>query len=84
MKQMLALSLFGLLVSSQAQAQTPPCEGTDRAQLRSCQQQNLKEGRKTLDRAITEACRRQGIKGPNMLTCRTEMMSKTAASIQPR
>ena len=84
MKPLLALSLLGFLVSSQAQAQMPRCEGTDRAQLRSCYQQNLKEARKMLDRAITDSCRKQGVKGPDLLACRTEMMSKTAASIQQR
>ncbi len=79
MKAAIALSVFGLLMSSQAEAQTSRCEGTD---ARACHQQNLKEARKTLDRAITDTCRKQGFKGGELLACRADLMTKTAQGIR--
>ncbi|HEX2512461.1 MAG TPA: hypothetical protein VHK44_07670 [Xanthobacteraceae bacterium] len=79
MKISVCWGLLGLLISSQAEAQTiAKCEGPD---ARACQQQNYKTARKTLDRAITDACKKQGVKGTAMLACRAELMTKTAEGL---
>jgi hypothetical protein len=79
MKKLCVLGLLGLLISSQAEAQTTTkCEGPD---ARACQQQNIKTARKALDRAITDACKKQGVKGAAMLACRAELMTKTAEGL---
>jgi hypothetical protein len=79
MKKLCVLGLLGLLISSQAEAQTTTkCEGPD---ARACQQQNIKTARKALDRAITDACKKQGVKGAAMLACRAELMAKTAEGL---
>ncbi|HET7678523.1 MAG TPA: hypothetical protein VFK79_00130 [Xanthobacteraceae bacterium] len=79
MKTAVVLGVFSLLMFSQAEAQTmTKCEGPD---ARACQQQNLKAARKALDRAITDACKKQGANRRDMLACRVELMTKTAEGI---
>ena len=76
MKKLHVLGVLGLLMSPQAEAQTmTKCEGSD---ARACHQQNLKAARKGLDRAITDACKKQGAKRVDMLACRAELMTKAA------
>jgi hypothetical protein len=92
MKKLLALGVFGLLMVSQAQAQTsaPPtepmaaptsCEGGDKAQVRSCNKQKLKDARKALERKIADTCKKQGVKGPDMAACHVDMLAKAANAI---
>ena len=79
MKILCVLGVLGLLMSTQAEAQTmTKCEGSD---ARACQQHNLKAARKALDRAITEACKKQGSKRGEMLACRAELMTKAAEGV---
>ena len=79
MRKLCVLGILGLLMSSQAEAQTmTKCEGSD---ARACHQQNFKAARKALDRAITETCKQQGAKRGEMLACRVELMTKTAEGL---
>jgi hypothetical protein len=79
MKKIFVLGVLGLLISSQAEAQTiAKCEGSD---ARACHQQNLKAARKALDRAITDACKKQGVKRADMLACRVELLTKAAEGV---
>lgn len=79
MKKLCVLGVLGLLMSSQAEAQTlAKCQGSD---ARSCHQQNLKAARKALDRAITDACKKQGAKRGEMPACRAELMTKAAEGL---
>jgi hypothetical protein len=96
MKNVFALVAFGLLMSSPAMAQTPaptaqtpapavassaPCASADKTQMRACNLQKIKDARKSLDQAITEACRKQVAKGGDVVGCRADLMIKTAQSI---
>ena len=68
--------------SASASAAAPAaCEGADKAQLRKCNQEKLKAARKALNRKIAEACKKQGVKGSSLLTCRADMMAKAADAI---
>ena len=79
MRKLCVLGVLGLLMSSQAEAQTPAkCEGSD---VRACHRQNLKTARKALDRAISETCKKQGAKRGDMIACRAEVMTKTAEGL---
>jgi hypothetical protein len=79
MKKLCVLGVLGLLMSSQAEAQTmTKCEGPE---ARACHQQNLKAARKALDRAITDACKKQGAKRGDMPACRAELMTKAAEGV---
>ena len=74
------LGILGLLMASQAEAQTTTkCEGAD---ARACHQQNLKAARKALDRAITDTCKQRGAKRGEMLACRAELMTKAAEGVR--
>jgi hypothetical protein len=68
-------------VRSAAPTSLTPCQGTDKMQLRTCQMQNIKDARKALDMAITESCRKQGVRGPDLLGCRADAMMKTAQGL---
>jgi hypothetical protein len=90
MKKLLVAGVFGLLMASQAQAQapapsTPPepaaCEGGDKAQMRSCYQQRLKEARKAFEQKIADSCKKQGVKGADMVACRVDMLAKATNAI---
>jgi hypothetical protein len=96
MRKLLALSLFGLLAASQAHAQAQPpapaqaqasapaaagCQGTDKMAMRGCNQQKLKDARKALNQKIADACKKQGVKGPDLMSCRLEMLGKAASAI---
>jgi hypothetical protein len=79
MKKLCVLGILGLLMSSQAEAQTmKKCEGSE---ARACQKQNVKAARKALNRAITDACKKQGAKRGDMPACRAELMTKAAEGV---
>jgi hypothetical protein len=79
MKKLCVLGVLGLLMSSQAEAQTMnKCEGPE---ARACHQQNLKAARKAVDRAITDACKKQGAKRGDIPACRAELMTKAAEGV---
>ena len=98
MKKLLVLGVFGLLMVSQAQAQTPApsatpapgatstaapagCEGGDKAQMRKCNQQKLRDAQKMLNQKIADACKKHGAKGADMVNCRVDMLAKAANAI---
>lgn len=83
------LALLTALSPAEAQQRRggpPPemqrCEGTDPSQMRTCHQENLRAARRQLDLAITEACRKQGAKGGDIVACRTDMMMKAADNLR--